>query len=152
MSRYSKRYAEAFPHEHFQTEFSDWLHDIEVLSMENGAIYGICYPDSKITRTYCAKHEREGDIHNTMNHEPMHACISDFQFYCDDDEEQLCIDGEQEHKIIQKVSWVLDEKVFDEGYFSLYEGNHIEPLISEQEYGTLMKKYNKQSDKIPDCN
>lgn len=147
-----KRYASAFPDDNFQNEFSDWIHDIEVLSMENGGIYGVCYPESKITRTYLAKHEAETDIHNTMQHEPLHACMSEFQFYADDDEERLMIDGEQEHKIIQKVSWVANGKVFDTGYFSLYEGKEIEPLIKEEEYAQLMRKYNKNSDKIPECN
>lgn len=151
MSRYAKRYADAFPNDNFQTEFSDWIHDIEVLSFENGGTYGICYPESKITRTYLAKHEAESDIYNTMQHEPIHSCLADFQFFYDDDEEALCIDGEQEHKIIQKMSWVANEKVFDTGYFSLYNGQHIQPLISEKEYNTLLKKYNAQSDKIDEC-
>jgi hypothetical protein len=151
MSRYSKRYADAFPDDHFQNAFSDWIHDIEILSVENGSIYGICYPDSRITRTYLAKHEAESDILNTMQHEPIHACLSDFQFEVDEDEEMLCIDIEQEHKIIQKMSWIANEKIFDKGYFSLYNGKEITPLISEKEYNNLMKKYNKESRKIDEC-
>lgn len=137
------------PEENFIGEFSDWIHDIEVLSLENGATYGICYPESRRTITYLAKHEAETDIHNTMQHEPLHSCLADFQWFSD---EPFDMDLEQEHKIIQKVSWVVNEKVFDKGYFSLYNFQQIRPKISEKEYNKLMKKYNKLSDKISECN
>ena len=48
MGEYSKRYADMNPDSDFQHEFSDWIHDLEVLSVENGATYGITYPDSRI--------------------------------------------------------------------------------------------------------
>lgn len=140
------------PDVNFIEEWSDWIHNIEVLSLENGATYGICYPESRTTYTYLAKHESEVDIQNTMQHEPIHSILSDFQFCPDVDEEPLLMDLEQEHKIIQKVSWVVNGKVFDTGYFSMYDGREIQPSISEKEYLELMKKYNKMSDKVSECN
>lgn len=137
------------PEEDFLGEMSDWLHEIEVLSVENGATYGICYPESRRTITYLAKHEAETDVHNTMQHEPIHAVLADFQYMSDD---PLDMDLEQEHKIIQKISWVANEKVFDKGYFSLINFVQVKPKLSEKEYNILMKKYNKLADKITLCN
>lgn len=137
------------PNLNFIDESSDWLHEIEVLSVENGATYGICYPESRRTITYLAKHEAEGDIHNTMQHEPIHSVLADFQWFS---AEPLEMDIEQEHKIIQKLSWVGNGKVFDKEYYSLYESKEIKPEISEQEYIKLTRKYNKMANKISECN
>lgn len=137
------------PDTNFLQEMSDWIHDIEVLSVENGATYGICYPETRRTITYLAKHEAESDIHNTMQHEPIHSCLSDFQWLSDD---PLDMDLEQEHKVIQKISWVVNDKVFDKGYFSLFDFQQIKPKMTEKEYNFLMKKYNKMADKLDVCN
>jgi len=151
MSEHAKRFADMLPDEEFEDGLSDWIHDFEVLSVENGATYGICYPESRTCRTYLAKHESTKDIINTTaRHEPLHAVLADLFFY-DDDEEIGMMDGEQEHKLIQKMSWVEDEKILDDAYISLYKGRHIKPRIRKAEYEKLMEKVNKLSDKLERC-
>ncbi len=151
MTEHAKRFAAMLPDEEFEDSPSDWIHDFEVLSVENGATYGICYPESRTCRTYLAKHESTRDIINTTaRHEPIHAILADFFFYGDDDEEISMMDIEQEHKLIQKISWVVDEKILED-YISLYRGKQIKPLINETEYKKLMRKVNKMSDKLERC-
>jgi len=144
-----RRLSDMFPDEDFLFEMSDWIHDFEILSVENGATYGICYPESRKTRTYLAKHESVEDICRTSQHEPLHSILVDYQFMS---EEPFDMDIEEEHKVIQKISWIANEQVFDVGYFSLYKGQEIKPKIREEEYKTLMRKYNRQSDNLEDCN
>lgn len=152
MSEHSKRFAQMHPDEDFEHEGSDWIHDFEVLSVENGATYGICYPESRTCRTYLAKHESTVDIINTTaRHEPIHAILADFYFYGDGDEGVEMMDLEQEHKLIQKISWVEDEGVFDTDYTSLYRGQHIRPKIPQKVYDKLMRQYNKDSQEITEC-
>ncbi len=152
MSEHSRRFAQMHPDENFEGEGSDWIHDFEVLSVENGATYGICYPESRICRTYLAKHESTVDIINTTSrHEPIHAILANFYFYGSDDEAVEMMDGEQEHKLIQKISWVEDEGIFDTDYTSLYKGVHIKPNIPQKVYKKLMEEYNKKSQEIEEC-
>ncbi len=151
MTEHAIRFASMFPDEEFEDSPSDWIHDFEVLSVENGATYGICYPESRTCRTYLAKHESTKDIINTTSrHEPLHACLVDFFFY-DEDEQISMMDSEMEHKLIQKISWIEDEGVFDDAYISLYKGQHIKPMIKEADYKKIMRKVNKLSDKLDHC-
>lgn len=135
-----------FPDENFIPTHSDWIQDIELVDLEFGGVRGICLPETRRTCIYLARHEAEEDVMATMEHENIHQVCSDEEL-----ETMDFWDIKHEHRIIKDIMWCKQN--FDENtHYSVIRGEHVKPKISEQQYEKLMKKYNKMSDKLDECN
>ena len=140
--------ADLYPDVDFHADLSEWVFDIKFIDKEFGGNRGICIPETKRVVIFLNRHENAEDIMNTMVHEAIHCCISDEEYFGDG--EPLIIDIEKEHEIIRQMAW-FGENYDENTYYSIINGKNIKPLIKEDEYESLMKKYNKSSDLLDEC-
>lgn len=147
MTNEIQRLTDMYPDHNFLHSMSDWISDIKVIDQEFGGNRGICLPESRRKVVFCQRHENDVDFCSTLRHEDIHGCCSDEW----DENGSYLWDIEHEHIMIRNMSWT--EENFNEGdYFSIVNGEHIKPKMSETEYLAMMKKVNKMSDKLEECN
>ena len=79
--------------------------------MQDSDEKGVCYTQTKQVWITLHLHESIEDILDTIIHESLHQAITD-KTVVEDESENMGI--EQEHELIKRVRWVLNDWIFFE--------------------------------------
>ena len=92
---------------------SDWNHNFRIINFQDASERGVCYSDAKIVWISLHLHESLNDLIDTINHESLHQAISsNFGGLSKDDMDMSdTMDGEQEHELMKRVTWAVNDWV-----------------------------------------
>ncbi len=97
--------------EEYDVIYSDWTHNFRNINMQDSDEKGVCYTQTKQVWITLHLHESIEDIFDTIIHESLHQAITD-KTVGEDESENMGI--EQEHELIKRVRWVLNDWIFFE--------------------------------------
>jgi hypothetical protein len=97
----------------FDTVESDWTYDFRNINMQDSDEKGVCYSQTKQVWISLHLHESLNDIIDTIIHESLHnaICIDVWKVEKRPMDESLIMEIEQEHELIKRISWVLNDWV-----------------------------------------
>ena len=100
----------------FDTVESDWTYDFRIINMQDSEEKGVCYSQTKQVWISLHRHESFNDIIDTTIHESIHnaICIDVWKVEKTPMDESLMMEVEQEHELIKRISWVLNDWVYFE--------------------------------------
>ncbi len=146
------RISQHYPHLHSIGSTTDFNQDFQLQDRETGLIRGIYYPETRRSMVFLGRHESIEDLINTCVHETIHQCLFSLIYEEDAEYKTRLIDIHEEHDMIRDIAWMDLDTIFDDNTNdSIFNTKSIKPKLSINGYKILMKKYNKQADKIPEC-
>tara|TARA_R110000751_G_scaffold98738_1_gene191911 strand:+ start:72 stop:434 length:363 start_codon:yes stop_codon:yes gene_type:complete len=97
----------------FDTVESDWTYDFRNINMQDSDEKGVCYSQTKQVWITLHLHESFNDIIDTIIHESLHnaICLDLWKVEKRSMDESLIMEIEQEHELIKRISWVLNDWV-----------------------------------------
>lgn len=95
---------------YFKVRKSKWSNDFRATNPQDSSEYGVCYKETKQSWTTLNRHESEQSIIDTNIHEMIHQGIAE-DVVGEDMDESLNMNTEQEHEMIKRVIWCLNDWV-----------------------------------------
>ena len=135
-------YGDAFPDDSFQKVFSPYSYEFSWAPTIDEPAMGMTFLDTYRIRIYLHGHDTLESLLTTIEHESLHAAMSDEM-----GNTQLDID--HEHYGIQKA--LLADDVFGSEYFSIVGGKIISPRMKRDEYARLRRGITRRQKKIREC-
>jgi len=101
---------------HFRVRISDWTHDFRAFNPQDANEFGVTYPATKQVWITLHRHESIDNIINTIIHEELHQAIRSEVVELKHDKAQKMdeserMDMEQEHELMKRVIWCLNDWV-----------------------------------------
>ena len=100
----------------FDTIESDWTYDFRTINMQDSDEKGVCYSLTKQVWITLHLHGSFDDIIDTAVHESIHnaICLDLWNIEKRPMDESLAMDGEQEHELMKRISWVSNDWIYFE--------------------------------------
>jgi len=95
----------------FKVIESDWTHDFRVINFQDSSEFGVCYEETKQVWITLHRHESIQNIIDTIIHESLHQAITS-NSQDDDMDESIKMHGEQEHELMKRVIWAMNDWIF----------------------------------------
>lgn len=94
---------------YFKLRISDWTQDFRIINYQDATEYGVCYQGTKQVWITLHRHESIQNILDTILHESIHQAICSKVTGTIDESENF--DIEQEHEIMKRIFWHLNDWV-----------------------------------------